>query len=408
MQWKFPPNYGSYANRSGIMPIMKWLKTAEERFPWTLIGVLAAIAFGVVGLYSVFHESKPDISFEIVSEVNVLDVRKPLKDLAISFRGEDIQEKNLNLRIFTIRIENTGQVDILQNHYDVDDVWGFRVQNGKIIEVRLLYSNSDYLKSKLNPQLFEENVVQLKKIIFEREKFFTLEVLVLHTKDKLPEINPLGKIAGIDRTIPVKSWLEKGKQTFLTQLVHGDIDIQIARFIIYLIATIILSIVVVLSGLKIEGLVYHRKKELRTRTIKPFLKTVEEGSKSKILSDMYVKQGLESIKEIQTLLEDEDRLLIGIQEYELQKEFNKKRSELRKTKLQPGDSTLYYPDYVPLHYPDYVPFSHQLMVSKLVNKGVLTIGNDNKVLIDTEFKQALNELLRYLETKKKVDMTQPP
>lgn len=382
------------------MSIAKWFKSIRERLNWSFIGVMVAIVFFIVTLILIFHERKPDISFEITNEANVLDVHKPLEDLTISFQGEDIQEKKLNLRIFTIHIENSGQADILQNHYDLDDVWGFQVQNGKIIEVRLMDSNSDYVKSKLNPQLLKENSVEFTKLIFERGKFFTLEILVLHKKDKLPEIIPLGKIAGIDRIIPVKSWLEKEKKTFLTELFYGNVLIQILRPIIYLIGIIIFLIVVILFGEKISDLRSKIKKESRKKRIEALLreKSPEEGSKKKILLDIYVEQGTEALKEFRTLLEDKDRLFIEMERDKQMSEMDKKLSELEKAKskaeiipLLEIRETMKLPHFL----------SRPSLISDLVKEGALTLGKDEKVLIDPELKQALDEILGYLENKEK-------
>ena len=121
---------------------MKKIEIFKEKIPWSIISVLLALVFGGFAIYSVVHEKKSNISYEIINEVNVLDVRKPLKDLKISFQEEDIQKENLNLRIFSVRVENNGEVDILQSQYDASEVWGIQVQNARIIEVRLINSNS--------------------------------------------------------------------------------------------------------------------------------------------------------------------------------------------------------------------------------------------------------------------------
>lgn len=130
------------------------------------LALLATVLFGLlgvaIGLYSLLHEKKPEISFEIISEANVFDVRKPLQDLTISFQNEDIQQKNLNLRILTVRIENKGEMDILQSHFDQNIAWGFQVTEGEIIdEVRLIDSNSEYLQSNLGPRIANRNSVEL-------------------------------------------------------------------------------------------------------------------------------------------------------------------------------------------------------------------------------------------------------
>jgi len=93
-----------------------WLRKIEERYAWGVIGVLLSLLFGAAGLYTFFHERKPNVSYEITNESNVLDLRQPIKNLSILFQNQDIEQKNLNLRIFDVKVENTGEIDILQNH----------------------------------------------------------------------------------------------------------------------------------------------------------------------------------------------------------------------------------------------------------------------------------------------------
>lgn len=223
-----------------------WFKKVER--PLALIGVVIA-TLGLLLFF--FYEKKARISFKITNTTNVLDIRKPLKDLNIYFQGEDIKAKNLNLQIFTIQIENSGKIDILQGYYDNEDIWGFEVKDGKIIETRLIDSSSEYIRTKLNPKLYKENLVEFSKIIFERGEFFILEVLIIHKKDTVPEFKPLGKIAKIDEIIPIKTYLEREKQPFWDKVFYGNFWVQIVRIIIYFFGFIILlSIIGILSGLK--------------------------------------------------------------------------------------------------------------------------------------------------------------
>lgn len=384
------------------MSITEKLKNVENKFAWTLLGILLTVVSLIFGLYPIFHQRNPAISFEITNEVNVLDLRKPLRDLTISFRGEDIEQRNLNLRIFTIRIENSGQVNILQSHYELDDIWGFEVHNGKVIETRLVDSNSDYLKSKLNPQLFKENIIQLKKIIFERGKFFTLEVLVLHNKDNLPEIIPIGKIAGIDRTVAVKSWLEKGKQTFIVKVFSGSIFVHIVRLFIYLSMVIVLFAVILFLEEKYEDLRYNIKKKSLMKKIMPILEkqTPEEINKMKIVVGMYLKQGPKFLKRIEMFLKEPDKFLLEIQKYSsIIKESGKELLELEKIKRNITEP-------YNVAFPSHFAFPKSLIIRELLEKGVLNIKNEKEIQIDQQFKNALDRFLEYLEQKNEQEVAE--
>jgi hypothetical protein len=366
---------------------MIWLKRVEK-LPWGLIGTILGLAFGIVGIYSYFYKNKPNVSFEIISEANVLDIHKPLKDLNIVFQGEDIQERNLNLRIFTIRIENSGNVDILQNYYDSDDIWGFEVEKGKIIEVRCVNSNSEYLNLNLNPKLYKEDTVQFTKLIFEKGKFFTIEILVLHIKDKLPTIIPIGKIAGIDRIVPIKSWLEKERGTFWSKLFAGNTLIQIARSFFYLIAWIAFIVIVIFFGIGISKLMNETKIASRRKKIKRYFgkKALEVESDNKRLLDIYVKEGPAGVKRLQKYLEDEERMRSRINYYEYIKKRNKEKEEGKLIEKMPE-----YYDY------DF----EEKVLPPLIENAIITIGSDQRIHMAPELQQTLDKLLRLEKIKEK-------
>jgi hypothetical protein len=150
-----------------------FLNRIKNKTHWGIVGVVLTIAFGISGLYSYFHTPKPNILYEIISESNVIDLHKPLDELTIYFKNENIKENNLNLRIYTIQISNNGELDILQSFYDQNINWGLKVNNGKILnDVRIVNTNSEYLKSNLSPQVFNDNSVIFKKVIFEKNNIF--------------------------------------------------------------------------------------------------------------------------------------------------------------------------------------------------------------------------------------------
>jgi len=207
------------------------IKIYLGRVNWSFVGVILALILGLFSIYVFFDGENPNITFDIINEVNVFDVHKPLDELNIYFREEDIQQKNLNLRIISIKIENTGNLDILQNFYDENVVYGLQVDNGQIIESRLVDSNSKYLMSNLNLETVN-NTVEFSKLIFEENKYFIIEILVLHDKNEGPTLVPLGKIAGIEKMEVKKSYTER--QSFFDALFSGSLVVQMIRLPIYL------------------------------------------------------------------------------------------------------------------------------------------------------------------------------
>ena len=159
---------------------------------------LSVTILGVVLTYLALQEPEPRVIFETISDTNVLDLHRPVQDLNIVFRGQNIHEQNLNLRVMTINVANSGEVDILSGHYDREDNWSMKFKGGEVIEARLVGTSSDYLRSKVVPQRFGADVVVFPKVIFEQGDFFVIEVTLLHPKSETPSISSVGKIAGIN------------------------------------------------------------------------------------------------------------------------------------------------------------------------------------------------------------------
>lgn len=385
------------------MSIPEWFKRIERKLPWSFIGVFLGVCFFIAGLYLALHKPKPDISFEIINEAQVLDVLKPLEDLAIFFKGENLQEKNLNLRILTIQVSNIGEVDILQNHYDKKDIWGIQVKNANIIETRLVDANSEYLKSNLNPKLLRDGILEFKKVIFETGKFFLLELLVLHERGNPPEIIPLGKIAGIDKTVPVKTWLEKQKRTFLGELFHGSILVHVVRPFVYLLA-LMLAFVILFLGVfipidKIGSLPMARKRKKIQNDLDNFMniRTFSEERRKRIeeLIAKSTSEGPDAVIELKKLLDDRKKMVNLMKEYELDQEALKRLRNLRPK----GETTeeKVFLSGVGIQLSLYRKYP----VHDLAKEGLLTLVNENEVAIDPEFKQDLDKFVEYLETSKK-------
>ena len=214
----------------------------------------AIAAFGVIlGILGVYHQifNPPNIFAQITSEINVLDVHEPLRDLQILFQGDNIQEKKLNLRIYRVKIENNGGTNITQNDFDQSDNWGIRIEKGRIIEVRLVDSNSKYIDKGLFPQIQDNNIVKFNKIIFDKGSSFIVELLVLHDKDIPPVLYRTGKIAGVQESESKILALEHS-EPFLTVFFYGTLVVNIARFVLYALTALGILIAVLSWIIKLQ------------------------------------------------------------------------------------------------------------------------------------------------------------
>ena len=186
-----------------------------------IIGIIFTIIFGGLTLYYRFYTPQPEISYTILSDSNVVDLHKPLKDLKILFQDEDIQKNNMNLKIYSLKISNSGKKNILETHYASDENWGIKITDGRIIESRLVESNSDYLKSNLNTKIVDDKTINFKKVIFDKNDYFILEVLVLHSRDSDVNLIPFGKISGISKNQTFKK-LDTTRGGILQHILTAD------------------------------------------------------------------------------------------------------------------------------------------------------------------------------------------
>ena len=243
---------------------VKSIKNHIDGVNWTIVSVILALLFGIFTVY-VYYADAPNLTFDIINDANVFDVNKPLDELNISFQGDDIKKRNLNLRIISIKIENTGNTNILQNFYDENVIFGLKIDNGHIIESRLIDSNSEYLKSYLNLETIN-NTVEFSKPIFEKNKYFVVELLVLHDKYEVPKITPLGKIAGIEKIDVIKSYTES--LTFFESVFSGSLFVHLIRFPIYLLILVGVPMLIFLVIYPITELIARRRKHKRTLLVK--------------------------------------------------------------------------------------------------------------------------------------------
>ncbi len=239
------------------MTIPKYIKHWANVI-WKAVGVLAIIV-GLLAGYSQFF-SAPSVSAQIISEVNVLDINEPLEDLQIAFQGENIQNKNLNLKIYRIELKNNGNTNITQSDFDQASDWGVEVENGKVIETRLVDSTSDYIKSKLAPKVANDNTIKFSKIILDKGSAFIVELLVLHEKAVLPTLYRIGKIAGVkssqERVLDLDT-----REPLIHQFFEGSLYVNILRLVTYALLGIFLLITGLIVLMKIEEWVLKSKQK---------------------------------------------------------------------------------------------------------------------------------------------------
>jgi len=284
----------------------KSTETIKKNFPFSSVAVLASLLIGLLGIYFTLHEKKPDVAFQIKAESNILDVHQPIKDLTISFRGKDINTNNKNLKFYLITLRNSADKDIVQNDFDINQVWGLRFENSEIIESpKIIDSNSAYLKNNLNPNIVNGNLVEFSKVIFEKDKFATFEVKVLHTNDKPPVVTPTGKIAGVEtQRVEHYQSLNEGV-SFLNQVTEGSVPVLIVRAFGYLAIFIIFLITLISTSEWLNGLGRKNNKKRLKEYLNPVLSNYADDDEEFIFSFCHMFLGnTQEITNFLTALED--------------------------------------------------------------------------------------------------------
>jgi hypothetical protein len=288
------------------MGIVSSLKQLEVRYPWSLLafvlGVIGIIGM-VVGLYATFHERKPSLRYEILSESNVFNVQKPLPNLRVLFQGRDLQQDRLNLLVVTLRVMNDGETDILQSHFDQNTPWGVRIKNGRIIEARLLGASSEYTRSQQHLRIVDPDAIEFSKIIFDRGMSFIVEVLVLHPRDVTPDAVPFGKVAGIAETRLVRAYLESTRHSFWQELASGSPLVHLVRLVVYIVAmALLIGALVALDSWR-NGIRERKNVQARKKVVASVI-----GRRGELKSDLqakalewYAEHGLSGIHALRVL-----------------------------------------------------------------------------------------------------------
>lgn len=250
-----------------------------------------------------FYEKKPSLLFHLTNEVNVFDMHKSIDDFEVIFKGQNINKEGKNLKIFTLRIENSGGINITQDLYDKNSEWGVLVEEGSFIDgVRVIDSNSENLRNNLKPKIEEKSIV-LNKVILDKKDYVTLEFLVLHKKDIQPKIIPFGKIAGI-KSLEISNSVENGNG-FIQRFFAGSLWMNISRVIVFGIFFVLLLIVIVYFLIKLSEFVKKRVKTKRKIILSKFSKnrTVNKESMS-LIAGIYERYGMSGIKNIKEIMQN--------------------------------------------------------------------------------------------------------
>ena len=344
----------------------------------TLLGIVAA----TVTIYAFLQEKKVDLRYEIIANTNVLDFNAEISKLEVTYDSTNLKQTKENLRIYTIKIVNNGDQNILKEFYDENDPIGLEVSSGKIIEKpEIIQTSNDYLSRNVKILDYNYEKINFSQVILETGEFFLIKLLVLHKTDSIPNINSFGKVAGQTKIEVVNAVDVKEELSFWGKVYSGNVWVQILRLISYFLAVVAVIIVLVIISDKIDN-VKEKKRKKKIVTDFKNLKTYQYTRMDDAIFDRYREDGSDLFKHMQKLLKDEEQLNLIYNK--LSEELKSK--EFRRFRHLEGDARFYY------ERDDWTT------INEMTKDGIIFREKD-KLTINQAMKDTLDKFIEFLKGK---------
>ncbi|MCJ7707560.1 MAG: hypothetical protein MUO38_08100, partial [Anaerolineales bacterium] len=242
-------------------------------------------------------------------------------------------------------------------------------------------ASSDYLRENLTLHLADPSTITINPIILERGQHVTIRVLVLIPIDAVPQVQPVGKIAGIG-TIPVStSFTRTGTPPFLTRAFSGGIAVHIARLLAYTVLAIALLIAGLLIGSAISDLLSRRR---RSRLVRRYMKSLsfEPVQPFRQLLHLYTREG-DAVLFLLADISHKPRVL------------SKPTTDHHREVIIEGASPIYSDTLFPV--PDLRALTRTLELAGIVEK------RESGHFLNPEIARLLPDFLKYLRSKGALD-----
>ena len=369
------------------------VKNLDKRYSWSFLGLLIGIVGVGYAIYTEYNNRETiDLSFEIVSNTNVLDVNEEVSDLVVNYKNENILQSNRNLKVLTVRISNTGTKHITNFDYDKHQDWGFKIKHGSIVNSpELIAASNLYLEESIaNISLDTLGNVLFPKVIIESGEYFTVKVLTISNSSKNPTVLPLGKISGINKLKVFESQLTSKELDFWEKLLIGNFFVHIARIFFYL---ILISIVFIGFGIPLTKVSDYIESHEDKRKIEKFKKNTsleidDNVTKVFVLFTNYKKSFLLKAQNILSKKETLENLLRVISAQ--QEKFDVIKEEIPEL-FVPYNGNYFIGEAGRIYPLDFI-------ITKLKEFGAIEKKGDN-YKVNEKFVKPLNEFIYFLNVQ---------
>lgn len=347
----------------------------------TVLTLIGLIGTGVT-IFAFLQEKKVDLRYEIIANTNVLDFNAEISKLEVKYDSTNLKQTKENLRIFTLKVINNGNQNILKEFYDNNDPLGLQLSSGKIIEKPdIIQVSNDYLKRNLKIEDYNFQRIKFSQVILESGEYYIIKLLVLHKTDSIPKIISFGKVAGQTKIEVINEIDAKKELNFWQGVYYGNIWVQLLRLISYFLVVVLIIIFIVFISEKIDN-VRDRKRKKRNIIEFKALKTYQYTRMDDAIFDRYEEDGARIFKHMQTFLEDEKKLNENYNELSKQlksKEYKRYRRLDSNTRIH-------------LDSEDWT------LINEMTNDGIL-FKEKEKLTINQAMKDTLDKFIAFLKEK---------
>ena len=182
---------------SSISKLLKKIGALYIRY-----NIAIGLGLTIIGLYLAISPPRRDPHLVINYTVfDLVKLNESNENLKIFFRGQDIEKEKLNLKVYSIKLENKGKSSIGITDFDPRIPFGIEVKNGFITGCNLVRTKDQdpYLLNNLYSNKIEDSTrILFNKVIIKPRQFVRLKFTVLHKENVIPAIFPLGRLSSSD------------------------------------------------------------------------------------------------------------------------------------------------------------------------------------------------------------------
>lgn len=340
----------------------------------TVLGFFAAM----ISVYKfILEQNKFDLTYEIITNSDVIEVKSAVSDLHISYSGVDLLKENKKLQVLQVRIKNTGNETILSNYYDENNPLGIEIINGGIIENPIILNASNkYLKYDQKLFSFSDNKIIFSKIIIEPGESFDVKILLVANKGVTPKIKAIGRVAGINNI-----QITDTQKTDKNSLEYIFNNLTIWDFLIYLMFFGTMFYFMITSPKLLFGWHSPKSDPEKESVIKEFNGSVTNPEDFKTFINYFKSDSLLHLNSMNVLTDDMEELNNKFSVYE--------------TIKREGITSRNYKKHWHLIISN---IYNKNMIGHMINLGLVK-NYQNILTLDINKKNALNIFLSYLEKK---------